>query len=107
MQGLLWVREEPSYTNNVLKPWEEGDLYIGLKYSPILEASLGWEFTNELEFLDQQHNFLNGSVKWNITPSTSLNLFIGGQRGGLRCISGDCETFPPFQGARLTFVVRG
>ncbi len=100
---LIWVRQKPTEST----PWEEGNVYVGVKYSPWLEAFAGWEFTTQEEYIKEQHSFFNGSVQWNITPSTSINLFAGGQRGGLRCISGVCRIFPPFQGARLTFVVRG
>ena len=51
-------------------------------------------------------HFFNGSVQWNFTTASSLRLFAGGTRGGLRCISGVCREFPPFTGALLELVVR-
>jgi hypothetical protein len=45
-------------------------------------------------------------VQWNITPATSHRLWVGGTRGGHKCISGVCRDFPPFTGARLEAVVR-
>ena len=33
-------------------------------------------------------------------------LLLGSTRGGLRCVSGVCRVFPPFEGARLTAVLR-
>ncbi len=49
---------------------------------------------------------LLGTLTWNITPATSLALFGGGNRPGLKCVSGVCRDFPAFQGVRLEFVLR-
>jgi hypothetical protein len=39
-------------------------------------------------------------------PSSNLRLFVGEARGGLKCVSGVCRLFPPFQGVKLTATVR-
>jgi len=45
-------------------------------------------------------------VSWDITSSSSLRLFAGSARGGLRCVSGVCRVFPPFEGVKLTATLR-
>ena len=35
-----------------------------------------------------------------------IRVFVGGTRGGLKCISGVCRDFPAFTGGRLEVVVR-
>ena len=36
----------------------------------------------------------------------NLRLFVGQQRGGLRCVSGICRLFPAFSGARIELTLR-
>jgi hypothetical protein len=31
----------------------------------------------------------------------TVNLFVGQRRGGIRCVSGVCRPFPPFEGVKL------
>ena len=63
----------------------------------------GYEWTTR-PTADRTHHFFNGSVQWNVTTASSIRFFIGGNRGGLRCISGICRDFPAFSGARLEVV---
>lgn len=102
-QGLVWLRDRPEES----KPWQEGSAYLGAKWAPRFFAAVGFEFINEQKFLPTAHNFVNAQAQWEFTPSTSITLFVGGRRPGLRCISGVCRNFPPFQGLELSFVARG
>ena len=43
---------------------------------------------------------------YKITKDSNIKLFVGQQRGGLKCISGVCRVFPPFEGARLELTLR-
>ena len=45
-------------------------------------------------------------MQWNITTASSIVVCAGGERGGLKCISGVCRDFPAFTGARLELVLR-
>ena len=106
--GLVWLRRKgletlPGAGDN---QWREGNMYVSLKWSPKLALTGGYEFTTIPKESANTHNFFNGSLLWNITSSTSLALFVGGNRPGLKCISGICRDFPAFQGARLEFVLR-
>jgi len=101
--GLIWFREKPVSS---AVGWREGNVYVSLKWSPRLVASLGYEFTTLVDATNSIHNFFNGALTWNITPATSLGVFAGGNRPGLKCISGVCRVFPAFQGARLELTLR-
>jgi hypothetical protein len=91
---------------NVQYPnWVEGDAYFSLKWTPHLIGSFGYEFSTRPSPKVNQ-NFVNGRIQWNITTASSIGVFVGGTRGGLKCISGICRDFPPFTGARLEVVVR-
>jgi hypothetical protein len=115
-QGVIWLRQKDDglapadwcsrLDNNNRVRWCEGNVYLSLKWASKLSATVGYEFTTSEQEVHNTHDFLNGSVQWNITPSTSVSLFGGGQRPGLKCISGVCRIFPAFQGARLDLVVR-
>jgi hypothetical protein len=90
----------------IFPSWTEGNAYLALKWTPYLVFSGGYEWTTRPSTGAATHNFFNGSVQWNITTATHIRVFVGGMRGGLRCISGICRDFPPFTGARLEVVVR-
>lgn len=101
-QGFVLIRREPLL---MVPPWTEGNAYVALKWTPYLVATLGYEWTT-MQSNAATHNYFNGALQWNITTSTSVRAFVGGTRGGLKCISGVCRVFPPFTGARLELVMR-
>jgi hypothetical protein len=86
--------------------WTEGNAYVALKWTYRLAFIGGYEWTTRPSSTRVTDHFFNGTLQWNITTSSSLRLFVGGMRGGLRCISGVCRDFPSFTGARLEVVVR-
>ena len=101
-QGQVLIRRESLL---LVPPWTEGNAYVALKWTPYLVATLGYEWTT-MQSTAATHNYFNGALQWNITTSTSIRAFVGGTRGGLKCISGVCRVFPPFTGARLELVMR-
>jgi hypothetical protein len=101
-QGQVLIRRERLL---MVPPWTEGNAYVALKWTPYLVASVGYEWTT-LQSTAATHHFFNGSLQWNITTASSIKVFVGGTRGGLKCISGVCRVFPPFTGARLELDVR-
>ena len=101
-QGFVLIRNEPLL---MVPPWTEGNAYVAVKWTPYLVATLGYEWTT-LQSTAATHHYFNGALQWNITTASSIRVFVGGTRGGLKCISGVCRVFPPFTGARLELVVR-
>jgi hypothetical protein len=85
--------------------WVEGDAYFAFKWSPHLVGTVGYEWSTRPSPRVNQH-YVNGTLQWNITTASSIRVFVGGTRGGLKCISGICRDFPSFTGARLEVVVR-
>ena len=51
-------------------------------------------------------SFFNGQVGWTFRQGSAIRIFAGGQRGGLRCVSGVCRVFPSFQGVKAEAVLR-
>jgi hypothetical protein len=101
-QGFVLFRREPQL---LAPPWTEGNAYFALKWTPYVVATFGYEWTT-LRSNAATHHYFNGALQWNWTTASSLRLFVGGTRGGLRCISGVCREFPPFTGARLEIALR-
>ncbi|MGK4001998.1 DUF6029 family protein [Sorangium sp. So ce1036] len=103
---------------NFESSWVEGDNYLALQWSPHIAAVFGHEYTSqpgcEPGKGDELCHFFNGGLQWKSgSRRTALDqvvdtvqLFVGQRRGGLRCVSGVCRFFPPFEGARLELVSR-
>jgi hypothetical protein len=89
--------------NGASEPWHEGDNYVALKVSPKYVVSQGFEYTT---LLGQPTYYFNGAARYNFRSDSSVVLFVGEQRGGLRCVSGVCKVFPAFEGARMEVTVR-
>jgi hypothetical protein len=85
------------------RPWTEGEVYLALKRSPSLVLTTGYEYTTNVLFAT---NYVNGSVLWRYTSASSVRLFIGQQRGGIKCVSGTCRLVPSFEGALLEWIQR-
>jgi len=100
--------------------WHEGEWALGLRFSPYMVVAGGWEYTSDpakphppcgevgepvCETYDNMH-FFNGQVSWTFRGGSTVRIFAGGQRGGLRCVSGVCRVFPSFQGIKAEAVVR-
>ena len=47
--------------------------------------------------------YMAGELQWQPTSATTLKLFYGAYRAGIRCAGGQCRTLPGFEGARATF----
>jgi hypothetical protein len=115
-QGRALFRKRVRVTpldGSFYEDWSEGNAYVALKWAPYLIAALGLEWsTREItvneagETFARYAYFPNGSIQYNVTSRTSVRFFAGGQRGGLKCISGICRVFPDMRGARLEAVLR-
>jgi hypothetical protein len=129
MQGFHRRRYEP-FTRK--EAWTEGENYTGLQWSPHFAAVFGYEYearqgcraaykdTNgDHPQVDLCHYF-NGGVTWRSNSHDegsrtervlgqlfdTVSVFVGQRRGALRCVSGVCRQFPPFEGAKLEITSR-
>jgi hypothetical protein len=99
--GRHRLRFEDNFNANL--PWHEGENYVAFKVSPKYVFSQGFEYTS---LLGQPSVYFNGAARYNFRTDSSVVLFVGEQRAGLRCVSGVCHTFPAFDGARMELTVR-
>ncbi len=106
-QGFALFRQGDKVIDNAGNPasWTEGNAYFALKWTPHLVFTVGYEWSTRPATAINQH-YVNGAIQWNITTASSIRVFAGGTRGGLKCISGVCRNFPSFTGAQLELVVR-
>lgn len=84
--------------------FREGTLSAGFRLRPWVTVAGGYDYTTEPT--QRRRDYFHANLGWDITPSSSLRLFVGSARGGLRCVSGVCRVLPPFEGVKLTATLR-
>ena len=93
VQGTHRHREEPATDRDA---WNEGENYLAVHWAARVIASFGYEYTTRY---DRRLNYFNGAVfvrlprRW-FPQDSNLRVFVGQQRGALRCINGVCKVFP-------------
>lgn len=114
-QGVHRHRHESAIP---FSPWWEGENYTALQWSPHISAIMGYEYVARQACrgdLDQKLcHFVSGGLQWKSASNEKLvhqlfdtvNVFVGQRRGGIRCVSGTCRLFPPFEGAKIEIVSR-
>jgi hypothetical protein len=83
-----------------------------LQWGPKLNLAFGLEYDQNPAFpglyLNGQLRYELGGpdtwLRWAHGPST-VGLFVGQRQGGMRCVSGVCRVYAPFEGARLDLAV--
>lgn len=85
------------------EPWLQGTTITSLQLGADLNFAFGFEYDENPAFPDL---YFNGQVRYNLDSASNLSLFVGQRQGGLRCVSGVCRVFPPFEGARLDATFR-
>ncbi len=84
--------------------WREGTLLLGYRLRPWFSVSGILDYTTETGTASTWYP--GGTAELNLGESSSIRLFVGSSRGGLRCVSGVCRIFPPFSGAKATVTLR-
>lgn len=85
------------------EPWWQGEHQNALKVAPKWVISQGFEYTTLVGFPSY---YINGSVLYRFTSDSNIRVYVGQNRGGLRCVSGICRIFPAFSGARIELTLR-
>jgi hypothetical protein len=104
---------------NYAQPWDQGEHYLALQWSPHIAAIFGYEYTAPPqgcvpEKNDSRCHYFNGGLQWKSGSSQTVlaqlvdtvQVFVGQRRPGLRCVSGVCRFFPAFEGARVDLISR-
>jgi hypothetical protein len=101
LQG--WNRRRRETLGGPVEPWLELQHLTGIEWAPRLTVGVGVEYTGNPQFPPL---YFNGVLSYALSPSSNLSLFAGQRRGGLRCVSGVCRVYPPFEGVRLDATFR-
>jgi hypothetical protein len=101
LQG--WHRRRYQLLGGPEYAWLQGMTTTALQLGSEWNFALGVEYDQNPAF---PGSYFSGQVRYNLSSSNNVSLFVGQQRGGLRCVSGVCRVFPPFEGARLESTLR-
>ncbi len=96
LQG--WHRRRHQTLGGPEEPWLEGQHLTGVDWRNRLMVALGVEYDTNPQ---TPPTYLNAQLLYHFSARTHVGLFAGQQRGTLRCVSGVCRVFPPFEGGRL------
>jgi len=114
-QGLHRHRYEPLLAGD---SWNEGENYTALHWSPHAAFIFGYEYLGRTGCEPNPKttvcHYFNGGIqfkaaedeKWWGKVFDTVTLFVGQQRGAIRCVSGVCRQFPPFEGAHAELTSR-
>ena len=114
-QGFHRHRYEPQLSAD---SWNEGENYLALRWAPHLSFIFGYEYLSRRGCTPDQSvelcHYFSGGIQFKGADREqvvqqifdTVNLFIGQRRGAIRCVSGVCRNFPPFEGAKLELTSR-
>ena len=88
----------------VTRVWREGAAQLSYRLRPYFAVAGILDYSTEPGL--PQVLYPGGTFEWDFSSSSTVRVFAGSSRGGLRCISGICKVFPPFQGVKATVTVR-
>ncbi len=109
-QGLHRHRYEPQLSSDW---WNEGENYLALRWAPHFAFIFGFEYLGRRGCTADPETgtcfYFNGGAQFKAVHKDNvaemifdtINLFVGQRRGGIRCVSGVCRPFPPFEGVKL------
>ncbi len=99
--------------------WNEGENYLALKWAPHFALIFGTEYLGRQGcqpdpeagtclFFSGGFQFKSGASKDTFAHMLfdTINVFVGQRRGAIRCVSGVCRLFPPFEGAKFELTSR-
>lgn len=98
-----WHRKRRQTFGGPQDVFYQGQHLTALQWAPKLSIATGVEFDTDP---NTPTMYYNAQVRWNFSSATNASIFVGQRRGALRCVSGVCRVFPPFEGARLDVTAR-
>ncbi len=98
LQFQGWLRRRRQAVGGPSDRWFQATTVSSVQWGPALNLALGLEYDGNPAFPD---TYVNGQVRYNLSGASSVAVFVGQRQGGLRCVSGICRVYPPFEGLRL------
>ena len=105
------IQQEDFLEMNNAVAWHHGDKWVFLLYQDYSSNDVALAGTSgNLEFIDPalygEDNvrlFGAGEVIFHPRPASTVRVFYGAYKAGIRCAGGQCRNLPGFEGARLTW----
>jgi hypothetical protein len=112
--GLRFLLLDRALNEGVLEEWREMEASISYKWSPHITVSVDYERQEDPtvvplvgpNFEPQPLNLFSGSIRYYFLSSSYVNLKIGENRAGIKCVNGVCRPMPAFSGVELFVVYR-
>lgn len=100
-----WSYKAPEAPGDPANTYHILDAQLSYAFSKIANATFLFAYTDELKADGLRRLFFAGEIKVFLWRFGYIKFLLGQTRGGLRCSSGVCRIFPPFEGFRteLTF----
>jgi hypothetical protein len=89
-----------------LNEWHEIEAALSYTWSSKLAISVTYERQEDPAQVPQPVDLFGGIVRYYIKSDTYVNLRVGENRGGIKCLNGACTFVPPFSGVEALFVMR-
>jgi hypothetical protein len=102
LQFQGWHRRRFQAFGGPPDPYYQSQHLTGVTWDK-LSAALGFELDTDPR---TPPTYFNGQLSYELASGSSVSLFVGQRRGGLRCVGGVCRIFPPFEGVRLDLTLR-
>ena len=83
--------------------------YFSFHYSPRWILTFLYDKSTDpqvLFFKEDKENWFAAQIEIKFTPSRSIKIFYGANKGGVKCAGGVCKFFPPFEGLRIDAIFR-
>jgi peroxiredoxin len=82
--------------------------YVSLCYSPTWILTVFFDQTTDPEILTYKNrkNWFGGQLEVKFSQANYVRIFVGANKGGVKCAGGVCKFFPPFEGVRVDSVFR-
>jgi hypothetical protein len=102
LQFQAWHRRRHQTLGGPEAPWLQGQTVTAFQLDASWGFALGLEYDENPAF---PGTYVNGQVRYDFEVG-NVTAFAGQRQGGLRCVSGICRVFPPFEGVRLDATLR-
>lgn len=104
--GARFLLLDKAFRVVMLNEWQEMEASLSYSWSPYLTVSLTYERQEDPSLEPEPLNLFGASIRGYITGATYVNLRIGENRAGVKCLNGICRQVPAFSGVEATLVVR-
>lgn len=77
--------------------------YLSLHYASLWNVTLIYDYTTDPEILTykDKKDWIGAQLEIKFSQGGFVRIFLGSNKGGVKCAGGVCKFFPPFEGLRI------